>query len=126
MGSTTLSAAAIATAASNALPPAARIESPASVASGCPVLTIPVCPTAGAEGEACAQMQFAGTPSPNASPASDRIPRILIIGLVIEISLHTHRDHDRDEKDQEKVGSFLPYARSRTGERGAQASWRQR
>src|SRR5918998_6070603 len=47
IGSTTLSAAATATAASNAFPPSARISRPAFVASGCAELTIPLVPIAG-------------------------------------------------------------------------------
>ena len=41
VGSVTLSAAAVATAASAALPPAARTSRPAATASGCEVATMP-------------------------------------------------------------------------------------
>src|SRR5215204_3481388 len=47
IGSTTPSAAETATAASKAFPPASRTSSPARVASGWAVLTIPLVPTAG-------------------------------------------------------------------------------
>jgi hypothetical protein len=46
-GSVTLSAAPAATAASAALPPFARISSPAAVARGCDVATIPLRPYTG-------------------------------------------------------------------------------
>src|SRR6516225_731130 len=56
IGSTTLSVAATATAASKALPPASKTSSPAWVASGCAVLIIPCLPTAGRE----AVLRFSG------------------------------------------------------------------
>jgi hypothetical protein len=51
-GSTTFSTAATATAASKAFPPARRIATPASLASGCAVLTIPAVASTGGAGGA--------------------------------------------------------------------------
>jgi hypothetical protein len=75
-GSTTFSAAATATAASKALPPSARISSPAFVASGCAELTMPLVPTAGR----VAVFRLAG---PSTSSGSDSSRRAEVAGPVV-------------------------------------------
>src|SRR5262245_7538735 len=96
IGSTTFRVADTVTAASKALPPASRISSPAWVASGCAVLTIPRVPTAGAD----AVLRLPGEsgcaispPAVNAIPASAIMVCLHVMALVPRLFDAGQLDH---------------------------------